>query len=266
MASSQRKINCIISYVLFSHLILSASSFANTQRRRTHSIINANPSQLRIHKAILNLSQENSQDERNNTPYRSIGEVVGGLHGGKYQFDSFANPAAAAYYNEQSFGGQGSTTCYEDNNEETERPNWFQQMRPPSTLGGEVETLTVPSNANPMDGMIYSTTITIKNDERTWEKFYAKIMMQEGETRVDNEQNDQQSFPFYVRPSSGDLAPRGGGSNACDEMNPYSDSATLRIIHNPKNDINSTPGCQWWLLVGTEEEKWFYKVQLENTN
>merc|ERR550539_367683 len=143
-------------------------------------------------------------------------------------------------------------------------------MKPPFAPVKEFETLIVPSNANPMDGMTYSATITIRNDERTWEKFYAKIMIQkredgeDGTRYTDNEQNDQQIFPFNVRPSSGDLAPRGGASNACDEMNPYSDSATIQIIHNPYNNINSTPGCEWWLLVGTEEEKWFYKLKLEN--
>lgn len=66
---------------------------------------------------------------------------------------------------------------------------------------------------------------------------------------------------FMVKPSSGDLAPRGGASNACDASQPYSDSATLQVIHNEKQVEH---GEDYWLVVGTEEEQRSYRLKLSS--
>lgn len=227
-------------------------------------------SQLVKHE-LLALSLSNNNSDETETEYRSIGEVVGGLHGGKYQFTGGGGGSSF----ESSFGGEGS--CGEnDNNEEEsdeEMPNWARKMLPPSTSESslsllDVETLNIPSNANPMDGMTYSTTISIKNEERTWEKFYAKIIFCQGDgDQCSISDSDSVRKPFYVKPKNGFLAPRGGASNACDASNPYSDSAKLHIIHNSNETVDLPPQGsqgQWWLVAGTEEEKWYYKLALED--
>ena len=168
-----------------------------------------------------------SNDYSEDIPYRSIGEVVGGLHGGKYQF--------------QGVGGSeyilSSTTNdrHDDiSRERQELPKWALRMKPSE----DASILEVPSNANRKNGMIRSASVTVGNDERTWEQFHAKIVC----NHADN------SDLFMVRPSSGDLAPRGGASNACDKSQPYSDSATINVIHNEKG---ATIADRWYgVLVG----------------
>jgi len=207
----------------------------------------------------LTLLKNSNSDSSDESPrYRSIAEVVGGLHGGKYQFDGGLSIGYGSL--DPSFSGQGSCnefdTLIED--DENDIPSWVQRMQiPANSSTQDYKELLVPSNSNPMDGMVYSVSITIKNDERTWEKFYAKILCTEDESMVDNVDN----VPFYVKPRNGYLAPRGGASNACDESKPYPDSATLRVFHN-NNAETLLNNQQWWLVVGTEEEKWYYKLQL----
>ena len=130
----------------------------------------------------------------------------------------------------------------------------------------QFDVVTVPSNSDPMDGLMHSASVTIQNQERTWEKFYAKIMIRNSDDGAFVELEN--GVPLVVRPRSGSLAPRGGASNACDASNPYSDSATIQIINNnydqdgfilPDNLMQKDV----WLIVGTEEEKWSYKLFLE---
>lgn len=179
-----------------------------------------------------------SNDYSEDTPYRSIGEVVGGLHGGKYQFQGVGGPEYVL---------SGPTTNDDISREQQELPKWALRMKP----NEGTSILEVPSNANRKNGMIRSASVTIVNDERTWEQFHAKIVC----THADNK-----SDLFIVRPASGDLAPRGGASNACDESQPYSDSATINVIHNEKEQ--SIDVAQYWLVVGTEEEQWSYRLRL----
>ncbi len=180
-------------------------------------------------------SKECSED----TPYRSIGELVGGLHGGKYHFESVDGGGS-------EYTLSGPTTndgCDDTSREQEELPKWALRMKP----NEGTSTLEVPSNSNRKNGMIRSASVTIVNDERTWEQFHAKIVCTHGDL-------------FIVRPASGDLAPRGGASNACDESQPYSDSATINVIHNEKEQ--SIDVAQYWLVVGTEEEQWSYRLRL----
>ncbi len=205
----------------------------------------------RFHRQRQVLASQNSDQECNRPRYRSIGEVVGGLHGGKYQFGD-----SEMGYMDQYFAGEGSfqsSGCGGIEDDE-EMPRWAEKMSLPSNLSIQnFESIQVPSNSNPMDGMVYSVTVTVKNEERTWERFYTKV------TNIKEKNNK----PFYVNPSNGYLAPRGGASNACDENSPYSDSVNLSVIHdkNYGDEINSE--VEWWLIVGTEEQKWYYKLHLQ---
>lgn len=183
-----------------------------------------------------------SNDYSEDTPYRSIGEVVGGLHGGKYQFQGVGGGGS-------EYALSGPTTNggnHHDSREQQELPKWALSVKPSENAS----ILEVPSNANRKNGMIRSASVTIANDERTWEPFHARIVCT----------NDANNDLFTARPSSGDLAPRGGASNACDESQPYSDSATINVIHNEKEQ--SIDGAEYWLVVGTEEEQWSYRLRL----
>jgi len=241
----------------------------------------------------LNSSNSNSDD------YRSIGEVVGGLHGGKYQF----NDNSSNDYNYDYAGYASQSSC--NNNQDDERsspkeiPNWALQMSMPmpmpissayssSSALRNPEIINVPSNSNPMDGMIYSASVEIQNQERTWEEFHAKLVMKlpNGEfIEIDNGANSSSAscgsssidseatritrpqLPITLQPRSGSLAPRGGASNACDASNPYSDRVQIRVIQGQFTaiEIESSfqDGEEIWLVVGTEEEKWYYLLKLE---
>ena len=189
--------------------------------------------------------------------YRSIAEVVGGLHGGKYQFGGDVMGGIP----DTSFSGHGGVECQTKIAElDEELPNWAKKLAPTESQTTSPLVLSVPSNSNPMDGMVYFASIDIRNQERTWEKFYAKIMAKrpEGFVEVDNAVS---VIGLSVAPRSGSLAPRGGASNACDDSKPYSDSATIRITQADTNSGGSI-GDNLWLVVGTEEEKWAYKLDL----
>jgi len=236
-------------------------------RPQTKNVLTIRPNYLLP--SITSLSSANSDNG-----YRSIGEVVGGLHGGKYQFGPGSNNIPSS-----NFAGSGSRCSSGDETEEDEEdmPNWAQRMAPPlsaaaisttsgtSTLMDTIEAIEVPSNSNRSDGMVRKAMVSIKNDERTWEKYYAKIMPRVVDlssivSSVPTEKND---IPFRVTPRLGYLGPRGGARNACDASKPYSDSVVLSIIHQEgtATDIMDDNVVEWWLVAGTEEEKWYYKLK-----
>jgi len=238
-----------------------------------------------------NSSNSNSNSNSNSDDYRSIGEVVGGLYGGKYQF----NDNSGNDYNYDYAGYASQSSC--SNNQDDERPpkeipNWAlrmsMSMSPSESASSSAlrnpEIINVPSNSNPMDGMIYSASVEIQNQERTWEEFHAKLVMKlpngkfieiddgarssgsigssssEATTRITRPQ-----IPITLQPRSGSLAPRGGASNACDASNPYSDRVQIRVIQGQFTSIESSIQYEEevWLVVGTEEEKWYYLLKLE---
>ena len=185
------------------------------------------------------------------------------MHGGKYQFGGFGTPPTS-YYDDASFSGHGGVEQERFDDDDEPLPNWAQRMAPnPNSSSNDVTILTVPSNSNPMDGMVYSASIEIRNEERTWEKFYAKLLSSDGGggfTEV-----GFADAGLSVTPRSGSLAPRGGASNACDASQPYSDTAVLRVTQSPdapNKTKNSSTNNDLWLVVGTEEEQWTYALDL----
>lgn len=200
-----------------------------------------------------------------NDEYREISDVVGGLHGGKYQFNDYGG--FNSFDDSFSGFGLGDIDANHEEKEPIEVPKWAMRMEPDERLlkGQQYEIINVPSNSDPMDGMIYSSSVMINNAERTWETFFVKIMTRNSENmfvELDNE------IPISANPRSGSLAPKGGASNICDESKPYSDGATIQIVYN---DIISNRYIanemvnfdDLWLVVGTEEEKWLYKLTVE---
>jgi len=250
--------------------------------------------------SVLHTSSNSNNDYENNKPqqsYRSIGEVVGGLHGGKYQFDYSSSNNSGELGS--SFSGSGSRCVSiedEEEDDDEEMPNWARRMSPPPTNSvpsdAIIKLIQVPSNANRLNGMIRTTTVSIKNEERTWEKYYAKIMprvvvrgvvvddtstskstspliLPDGGMSIPEYSHSQEDIPYRVSPRLGHLAPRGGASNACDASKPYSDSVTLCIYHKESTTIDMTllddtdTVVEWWLVAGTEEEKWYYKLKYD---
>jgi hypothetical protein len=100
-------------------------------------------------------------------------------------------------------------------------------------------------------------TITITNDERSWEKFYAFILQPQS---MNNSDAIDSNRIFNLSPLTGTLAPRGGASNICDETKPYLDYAHIsieRIGDAAKSDKDG-----WLLVVGTEAEVWRYRLDI----
>lgn len=191
-------------------------------------------------------------NDYDDAPYRSIGEVVGGLHGGKYQFGPTGGGGPGSAFS--GSGSRRSSTC----EEEEDLPNWAERMGPPPPDAKPFETIRLPpvnddSDPNPTGGK----TVSVRNDERTWEKYYAKILLRPTKSTLE----PYSSGPFRVVPSSGFLAPRGGASNACDARKPYSDAATLCVSRSEGGVVEE--GEEWWLVVGTEEEKWWFRLEEE---
>ncbi len=207
---------------------------------------------------VLQLSSH--EEKENASPeYRSIAEVVGGLHGGKYEFGGDVGAGVP----DSAFSGQGS--CMEDGSTSNQSinledlPNWAKRLAPSESQTTSPLILSVPSNANPMDGLVYFASVDIQNQERTWEKFYAKLMVCDSNgVFVDV---PTISTEIVVSPLSGSLAPRGGASNACDASKPYSDKATIRVTQS-SSSRSATSENSIWLVIGTEEEKWVYKLEL----
>jgi len=211
---------------------------------------------------------ESEYESESKYEYRSIGEVVGGLHGGKYQFggtgvQGWDASGSDAFSGTGSFRSTFSGPSLEHvapipDDQAGEIPNWARKMAPKNDASTASAVLEIPSNANPMDGRIHGASFRIQNQERTWEPFYAKVGVFDdtNANTIDNANanaianaianananaNASSDNPAFVElspsdlclsiaPSSGVLAPRGGASNACDASKPYSDAATLRIV------------------------------------
>ena len=98
-----------------------------------------------------------------------------------------------------------------------------------------------------------SHSITIKNDERSWEKYYAYILSTSS-SHIDD-------CPFrIISQTTGVLAPRGGASNLCDESTPYLDNTIISIEWIGSSGDSSIVANEWLLVVGTEAEVWRYRL------
>ena len=189
--------------------------------------------------------------------YRPISDIVGNLHGGKYQFNEYGNNVFNPY-DDNTWDPSCSITKEEEEEDESQMPRWAMQMKPTHEICSNLP----PSSILNISSSNKIAKVTVSNQERTWEKFYAKIMYK-NKTDPNFYTLDSTTSNLKVQPKTGHLAPRGGASNACDALNPYSDSVTLEVICT--NDASSCVECDSiWLVVGTEEEQWYYKVNIQN--
>lgn len=193
-----------------------------------------------------------------NEECRSISDVVGNLHGGKYQFKNFGSTSSS-----DAFSGRGSRAqnIADEDEADVDLPNWAIKMKPSEAAVANPQLLHVPSNSDPMDGMQYSASVDLQNEEISWEKFHCKLMVMLANGDFTQADESIKSH-IQVKPKYGSLAPRGGASNACDRTKPYSDRATIRITQGSSSSLH-TVNDEIWLVLGTEEEKWYYKLILE---
>lgn len=175
----------------------------------------------------------------------AVSDYVKGVHGGKYQFEgatmsgmSFAGAEFA-----DSLYSSGATIMQKQEAEEEELPKWAQCMRPPASMDLNHGILRAGESA------------LVNNEERTWERFYAFVM-----SSSTNDAFSVSACPFDASPITGHLAPKGGATNVCDENDPYSDSARITVIMDKSKDV-LVADEQWWLVVGTEETKWYYVLK-----
>jgi len=102
--------------------------------------------------------------------------------------------------------------------------------------------------------------VTIKIEERSWEKYHAFILRRNSSSKNNDNDDAVMCPPFRVSPSSGSLAPRGGASNVCDDTKPYLDSATILIEWVGDAGGVGEGGNEWLLVAGTEAEVWRYRL------
>jgi hypothetical protein len=214
-------------------------------------------------------SQQSQQPQQQK---RSVGDVVQGLHGSKYQFQQLAqeNKSLLGYEGQQfanegyvsgHYPGDKTSILHSLQNEPL--PDWaiaWQQQFRPVLLQSHGSELRV-GNGSSSQGQP-GVSITIQNEERSWEKFYTFVLLVEdepttGETAINNKSPMviDASYVVRVEPRMGILAPRGKRS---EDDGSFSDSVQLRICMT--NNADPETAGKLWLLVGTEAERRVYKV------
>lgn len=192
---------------------------------------------------------------------KSIGELTQNLHGGKYQFSDTqylsGNSIIGQQFAESLYSSSSASGSCVDNSDEDfivneEKPKWAMRLQQPNEHKGRqlTGTLTFTSSNN-------MHTITIKNEERSWEQFYAYILGSSNSIATASEDL------FQLSSVRGHLAPRGGASNACDASKPYSDSADIRIefVGDPQAAATTfVTDEELLLVVGTEAEVWRWQL------
>lgn len=208
------------------------------------------------------MKDEASTDDNDSTTAAtsscSIGDVVQGLHGSKYQFQQYPNYEGRQFAESGYSSGkyQGDAVAVQTTMSQEPLPDWAirwqQNFEVPKEGLGSARKLKVFS-AN-VDSPI---TLTIRNDERSWEKFYTFVLMWEEEEGGGKRQSVDASYLIRVTPTLGMLAPRGKSGGGGEAGQTFSDTANLQVTATIEDPEASG---KLWLLVGTEAERWVYKL------
>ena len=178
---------------------------------------------------------------------RTVGQVVKGVHGGKYQFSSGGFETFAGNEFASALAASGSTEdrAGADSDEEA-WPTWATELlRPRGGAIGEVADDEVVCAPLGPDGR---AVVRITNVYRSWERFYVSCYADDAADGCAANRGPM----FAAAPVSGDLAPRGGANNVCDESRPYLDHVEI-TVHALR------PGAGT-ILVRTEEEQWVFRL------
>ena len=190
---------------------------------------------------------------------RAVGDVVQGLHGGKYQFDDSSHGGS---FEGRQFAetGYGSSSVDEsiiasEQFANEPLPNWARKLVELPLPENSPELLLMleeSKGGGPLPN--HGIEIQIQNEERSWEMYYAFVVGPLSE-----------SVGMIVEPRVGQLAPRGG-------VGPFSDTAIVRLqcqdegpppsssptTTSGMTDVSASPS---WLVVGTEAARWFYRLR-----
>lgn len=175
---------------------------------------------------------------------RPLSDVVGGLHGGKYQF---GHGGDATFQGGAFADALAASSAQAASAQDTEPwPTWAWECI--QRRGGADATVD-----GTLEVSAEGATVRISNVYRTWERFYATIIPARnmGEAGVG---------AFAVQPACGTLAPRGGANNACDVSNPYADSVTLRVALTDGGGHGGGGAPTARLRVRTEDEQWLFDL------
>ena len=167
---------------------------------------------------------------------KSVGDVVKGVHGGKYQFSSGGFEAFAGGEFAEALAASSSTEV-EDANDAEPWPSWATELK---KNGGNVETVSLDANG--------IARLRVTNIYRSWEVFYASFLDAAAED------------VFEISPTKGHLAPRGGANNVCDESKPYSDSVELTVRMRGGDGGQRDGPCVCGVVVRTEENSWLFQL------
>ena len=196
---------------------------------------------------VLPLRNRNSNHD-DDSRSTSIGDITQNLHGGKYQFSETQYLAGGSLMGQQFAESLYSSSCDDEVSgveEDFEIPKWALKLQQPDEHEGKQRTSALTFTDSEK-----SHTISITNDERSWEQYFAYVLSSTVEQS------------FQISPLRGHLAPRGGASNACDASKPYSDSAHI-TIELSGNDHADIVGEEVLLVVGTEAEVWRFELNIE---
>jgi hypothetical protein len=197
---------------------------------------------------------------------RGVGDVVQGLHGGKYQFDdpthgSLSSSSFSAlptfegrHFAETGYGSSSSSSLYDDDDESTRSTTTTDSLdeEPLPHWATQLVQLPLPDNSPELILDEGGREIQIQNEERSWEVYYAFVVGPLSETKG----------RIVIEPRVGQLAPRGVG------VGPFSDTAILKVqYHGPWSSSTGmeASGPPSWLVVGTEAARWFYRLQTTMT-
>jgi len=213
-----------------------------------------------------------SSSSFNNENNKSIDEYVLNVHGGKYRFDepsvsgtTIGRDFAQSLYSSSSY----TDDTQEKNPDIVDWPKWAKRMISissksmiPTSPYCYVKKIAFPQTNYKEENFMFAK---IQNQYRTWEPFYAKIIALSSHDNFDTS-TISSSVPFEVVGSChGTLSPEGGSDNLCDSNKPYSDSATFSIkckVSDVNNDELVVDNIQWCLVAGTEEETWYFLLDL----
>ena len=221
---------------------------------------------------------------------RSVGDYMGGVHAGKYEFDSRFTGVTSINYEKSIVAGDMATGVRRilaklDNADV--KPVWAER-----DVDLEMENAfqgTIDGNSIGVDA-VNGFGVILRNDEISWEPFYTQFLtidgkeggegrekggvgggggeiMSEGkEERMSSGSGNGlqilEDSTFLLTPANGTLAPRGGAQNACDASKPYSDSCVLTVYRPPREQRQGAlgGGQDVWLVVRTEQDHWSWRI------
>ena len=189
------------------------------------------------------------------TSSKSIDDYVLNVHGGKYRFDDPSTIGSAAGQDfAQSLYSSSSTIQAEIAAAEEEQraaadfntwPNWAKRMATnKDRIKANIPRVEVSMSNGP-------AVVTIQNQYRTWEPYYARIVRLDVNANEIDIDIDPIACPFTANAVHGKLAPCGG-------IDTYSDAANI-TVQRSTTECAVGESC-WFLAVGTEEEQWYYQL------